>query len=111
MLARKFRLPAKEFPRNAVCVVSSYILLKFSLQSRSHNRFAIVISVKTEKSSVRRHALKRALSEILPKWPPLGIDAVLILKRSPTLDERAFFAQDTKELGEKISREHCPRMA
>jgi ribonuclease P protein component len=104
MLARKFRLPVKEFPRNAQRISSPYTLVKFSLQSRSHNRFAVVISTKTEQSSVRRHRLKRILFELLALWPPVGVDAILIIKEFPKAEEHSLFVQDVKELGERISR-------
>lgn len=80
MLARKFRLPLKEFNRGrALIVKSDYFSVQLAPNRLSHNRLAVIISAKTESRSTRRHFLKRRLVGALQTLPNFSRDFLLIL--------------------------------
>ncbi len=83
MLARRQRLPAKEFPqRGSLSLRSAFFSVKASDNSWPYNRFAVVIGKSAVKKATRRHYLKRIVVSWLAQKPNKGKD-ILILVQKP----------------------------
>ena len=88
MLGRKFRLTANDvreisrLRRNSK-EVHSAAFSGFSLHMREnhrgHNRFAVIIGASVARSSVKRHALKRQIMEIVRQWPISKRDFLIVV--------------------------------
>jgi len=64
MLAKKFRLPVKEFlSKKAKITKTSNFYFRYLPNQLPFNRAGVVISKKTEKSSARRNRVKRIIFE------------------------------------------------
>ena len=86
MLARRFRLPIKEFRNQPKKVISTPIfLVKFSNNSLGYNRFGVIISNKIVNSAVRRNYWKRRIVHSIELWPKIGRD--VLFTANPGLDE------------------------
>jgi ribonuclease P protein component len=89
MLARSERIPGKEFPRNATKIFAAPgLAVKAAPNGRRGNRFGFILSAKTEKSSVRRHELKRRIMARARKLPARGLDLLFIVLRPEELRVR-----------------------
>lgn len=90
MFARRKRIPAEilagKLPRQAAV---ERFLFRFGKNGTPTNRFAAIVGVKFEKSSVKRHYWKRQILERLKTWPELGLDvAVTPQKEAKKLSAR-----------------------
>jgi len=102
MLAKKFRLPVKEFLLKKPKIIKTpNFCLKYLPNQLPFNRGGVIISKKIEKSSVRRNRVKRMIFEYLRQGeniPKAGID-ILILPASK------IFKLKPDEIKKKISQE------
>ena len=110
MLAKKFRLPVKEFllKKPKINKISSFYF-RYLPNQLSFDRVGVVISKKTEKSSVRRNRVKRIIFEYFRSLknkkenqekniPKAGIDILI----SPSAK---IFKLEAKEITEILSKE------
>jgi len=105
MFARRKRIPAGvlagRFPRQTVIAHFSF---RFGNNGTKHNRFAVIVGAKFEKSSAKRHYWKRQIMEALRSWPELGLDvAVSPLKEAKKLPGREA-AEPIREAFKKITQ-------
>lgn len=62
MIAKKYRLSAGQLSFRAQKQIrSEYFFLKAANNSLGHSRFAVIVSLRVDKSAVRRHFWKRRL--------------------------------------------------
>jgi len=86
MLKKKNRIPATEireiFSGNFKNIQSDFFLLKKRENNLGTYRFAVIVSAKIYKTSVKRHQIKRKIVSILEKINDLsGQDFVLTIKK------------------------------
>lgn len=83
MLAKRQRLPAKEFPqRGSFSLRSTLFSVRASNNGWPYNRFAVVIGKSAVKKATRRHYLKRLIVAWLIQKPNRGKD-ILVLVQKP----------------------------
>ncbi len=106
MLAKKFRLPVKEFlSKKPKIIKTSNFYFRYLANQLPFDRVGLVISKKTEKSSVRRNRVKRIIFEYFRQGKnqekntsKKGIDILI----SPAAK---IFKLEAKEVIEIISKE------
>jgi len=108
MLSKKFRFPVKDFRnQKSFSIKTQSLLVRFCPNQLAHNRFAVIISAKTEPKSTRRHTIKRKIISVVEKWPNLRQDFLLSLfisARNITLsDFKKTIQKELKQIPLKIS--------
>lgn len=90
MLAKQFRLPAKERFTKSFISTLPYLTIRVRPNTFSYNRFGFVISKKVAKSAVVRNSMKRLLREAVTEFlfVSAGKDILLIVKNPFTKEER-----------------------
>lgn len=80
--------------------------MRFCPNQLNHNRFAVIISAKTEPKSTRRHAIKRKIISNIEKWPNLRQDFLLSLflgaKNSTLSDFKKNIQKELEQITLKI---------
>jgi len=80
MLARKFRLPIKEFKGHSSKSVSTpYFTVKSLSNCLSYNRLGVIISSKVVGKATRRNYWKRRITQNFQTWPQSGKDVLIIV--------------------------------
>jgi RNase P protein component len=87
MFPRRKRIPAKTLAGKLTGqLIISHFLFRFGKNGLAENRYAVVIGLKFDKSSAKRHYWKRQINERLRLWPDAGLDvAVFPLKEAKKL--------------------------
>lgn len=68
MIAARYKLPVKEFPRTARAWRTPYFTLKAQKNSLGYHRVAVIIGAHAVPSSVRRHFWKRRMYDMVKSW-------------------------------------------
>ncbi len=103
MFPRHKRIPGKLLAGKFSGQVSiSHFLFRFGKNGLKENRYAVIVGLKFDKSSAKRHYWKRQINEALSKWPDTGLDiAVSPLKEAKKLLPREA-TEPIKEAFKKI---------
>ena len=111
MLSRKYRANKDDIEETVKCglnIQGNFLYAKVSRGKKDINTFAIIISKKTEKTSVGRHLIKRRISSALEGIiKDSGKDylktIVFFYKKSEKVPDTSLFNKDVSEILEKIS--------
>jgi ribonuclease P protein component len=80
MIARRFKVPLKNFPfRTATSVLTPYFSFKIIPNTLAHARYAVIIGVKAEKRAARRNFWKRRILDTLASQNISGFDIVCVV--------------------------------
>ncbi|MGB8815878.1 MAG: ribonuclease P protein component [Minisyncoccia bacterium] len=95
MLAKKYRISSEDIGRtikNGKSFHADHFYGKFALNNTKNSRFAVVSSIKIEKTSVGRHLLKRRISSTIesffkknPKSLEIPFDLIIFSKKGAPL--------------------------
>ncbi len=108
MLPRKFRLPRSGFQgfrrkggRERI-IRLTHIAVQSLANNLGHNRYAIIIGGKAEKSAVRRHFWKRQIAVRLRLWPNIGRDVLVTLWTAAKDFSKEQLAQELDALKKEV---------
>ena len=108
MLSKKFRLPVKDFrSQRTASIKTPSLIIRVCTNQLSHNRFAVIISAKTEPKSTRRHTIKRKIISVIEKWPNLRRDFLL----SVLLNTKDVSLADFKKTIQKELEQIIPKLS
>lgn len=84
MLAKQYRLPAKEKLVNSKSIGNEFFRILTKPNVLNHNRFGFVVSKKIDKRAVVRNRLRRVLSEIVREFinSEQGKDILIVVKKN-----------------------------
>ncbi|MEI8123765.1 MAG: ribonuclease P protein component [bacterium] len=110
MLSRKYRAnkdDIEETIKSGSNIQGNFVYAKVSRSKKDINTFAIIISKKTEKTSVGRHLIKRRISSALEdNIKDNGKDylktIVFFYKKSEKVPETSLFYKDVSEILRKV---------
>ncbi len=92
MFPKENRLSAYEIPllfRSGKSVTGDGLQLRYTIRTEQTKRFAVVVPLSVSKKAVVRNRMKRLVRESIRHMLsdlPMGIDAVVLVKRSDRLD-------------------------
>lgn len=110
MLPQKFRLPRSGFQGfrrkdgREKFVRLPHITARSLANNLGHNRYAIIIGGKTERSAVRRHFWKRQVAARLRLWPNAGRDILVTLGAALKNFSKEQLAQELGVLEREVIR-------
>ncbi|MCX6717112.1 MAG: ribonuclease P protein component [Candidatus Taylorbacteria bacterium] len=110
MLSRKYRASKddiEETIKNGFNIQGNFVYAKVSRDKKDINTFAIIISKKTEKTSVGRHLIKRrissALEDIVKNNEKDYLKTIVFFyKKSEKVPETSLFHKDISEILGKV---------
>ncbi len=111
MLSRKYRAnkdDIEETVKYGLNIQGDFLYAKVSRGKKDINTFAIIISKKTEKTSVGRHLIKRRISSVLEdiikdSSKDYLKTIVFFYKKSKKVPETSLFYDDLSDILSKIS--------
>ena len=110
MLAKRFRVPAKEFLRfrkhtTAKKSTTPYFVLKIFPNHVDHNRFGFIVSSKVDQRASRRNAIRRRLAAVAQKNTSGSSDVVVhVLPGARTLPLREMRKEFDSALEKVVGR-------